>query len=200
MSPTPTPRDVRYFATPDELRTWFDANHERASELWVGYYRKRTGTPSIDWPQAVDEALCVGWIDGVRYRIDERRHAQRFTPRRRGSTWSAVNVAKVAALTAEGRMRPAGLAAFEARTATNTAIYGYEQASAVFADDETGRFMADAAAWADWQGRPPSYRKSATHWVTSARQPATRERRLSALIDACAAGETVKPLTRPSRR
>ena len=116
MSPSPQPHDVRFFATPEELRDWFDANHETADELWIGYYRKATGRPSVDWSQAVDEALCVGWIDGVRYRLDDTSHAQRFTPRRKGSIWSAINVAKVAALTAEGRMRPAGLAAFGART------------------------------------------------------------------------------------
>ena len=126
MSP-PKPHDVRFFATPAELRDWFDANHETATELWLGYYRKATGRPSVDWSQAVDEALCVGWIDSVRYRLDETSSAQRFTPRRKGSIWSAINVAKVAALTAEGRMRPAGLAAFEARTPEKTAIYSYER-------------------------------------------------------------------------
>lgn len=149
MSPVPTPHDVHYFASPDELRDWFDQHHATAAELWVGYHRKATGVPSVDWPQAVDEALCVGWIDGIRYRIDETRHAQRFTPRRRGSTWSAVNVAKVATLTAQGRMRPAGLAAFAARTEAGTGIYGYEQAGAAFDEAATARFAANAAAWAD---------------------------------------------------
>jgi uncharacterized protein YdeI (YjbR/CyaY-like superfamily) len=116
VSPTPTPHDVRYFATSAELRDWFDQHHATATELWLGYHRKASGVPSVDWPQAVDEALCVGWIDGIRYRIDESRYAQRFTPRRRGSTWSPINLAKVATLTAQGRMRPAGVAAFEART------------------------------------------------------------------------------------
>ena len=94
MSPTPTPRDVRYFARPEDLRDWFDAHHESATELWLGYHRKASGIPSVDWSQAVDEALCVGWIDSVRYRIDDLRNAQRFTPRRRGSIWSAVNVGR----------------------------------------------------------------------------------------------------------
>ena len=96
---SPQPHDIHFFATPEELRDWFDANHETADELWVGYYRKATGRPSVDWSQAVDEALCVGWIDGVRRSLDESRFVQRFTPRRKGSTWSAVNVAKVEALT-----------------------------------------------------------------------------------------------------
>ena len=154
------PHDVRFFATPAELRDWFDANHATAPELWLGYYKKASGRPSVDWSQAVDEALCVGWIDGILKRIDAESHVQRFTPRRKGSNWSAINVAKVARLTAEGRMRPAGLAAFEARTDANTAIYSYETAETVLTDDETARFRADAAAWADWEARPPSYRRT----------------------------------------
>jgi uncharacterized protein YdeI (YjbR/CyaY-like superfamily) len=194
VSPSPQPRDVRFFATPADLRDWFDANHESADELWLGYYRKATGRPSVDWPQAVDEALCVGWIDGVRRSVDDISHVQRFTPRRKGSTWSAINVAKVTGLTREGRMRPAGLAAFEARTAANTAIYSYERAAAAFAPDEEARLRDDSAAWADWEARPPSYRRAVTHWVTSAKGAATRERRLDALILDSAAGRKVGPM------
>ena len=117
---TMEPRDVRFFESAAELRQWFDANHATAEELWLGYYRKGTGRTTLDWSAAVDEALCVGWIDGIRKRLDDDRHVQRFTPRRPRSTWSAVNVAKVASLTAEGRMRPAGLAAFAARSEANT--------------------------------------------------------------------------------
>lgn len=200
MSPTPTPHDVRFFATTTELRDWFDANHATADELWLGYYRVKSGRPSITWSQAVDEALCVGWIDGVRYSLDEDAHAQRFTPRRKGSTWSAINVAKVAALTAEGRMRPAGLAAFEARDPAKTAIYSYEREAAAFTDDEVARFQAHADAWADWERRPQSYRKQGTHWVTGAKQAATRERRLATLIAEHAAGRKPRPLTPPGER
>jgi uncharacterized protein YdeI (YjbR/CyaY-like superfamily) len=194
VSPSLQPHDVRFFATPAELRDWFDANHETAKELWLGYYRKSTGRPSVDWSQAVDEALCVGWIDGVRRSVDDTSHVQRFTPRRKGSTWSAINVAKVAALTREGRMRPAGLAAFEARTAANTAIYSYERAVADFSPDEEARLQANPAAWADWEARPPSYRRAVTHWVTSAKGAATRERRLEALMADSAAGRKVGPM------
>jgi uncharacterized protein YdeI (YjbR/CyaY-like superfamily) len=194
VSPSLQPHDVRFFATPAELRDWFDANHETANELWLGYYRKSTGRPSVDWSQAVDEALCVGWIDGVRRSVDDTSHVQRFTPRRKGSTWSAINVAKVAALTREGRMRPAGLAAFEARTAANTAIYSYERAVADFSPDEEARLQANPAAWADWEARPPSYRRAVTHWVTSAKGAATRERRLEALMADSAAGRKVGPM------
>ena len=200
MSPTPTPRDVRYLTSPAELRDWFDANHETADELWLGYHRKATGLPTVTWSEAVDEALCVGWIDSVRYRIDETRSAQRFTPRRKGSNWSAINVAKIATLTEQGRMRPAGLAAFAARTPEKTAVYAYERDAAAFTDQETAAFQADTAAWADWERRPPGYRKSATYWVTSAKRPETRERRLGALIADSAAGRKPGALTPPSER
>jgi uncharacterized protein YdeI (YjbR/CyaY-like superfamily) len=200
VSPTPTPRDVIYFASPQDLRDWFDANHATARELWVGYYKKHTGRAVLTWPLAVDEALCVGWIDGVRYRIDDDRSAQRFTPRRAGSTWSAVNVAKVAALTEQGRMRPAGIAAFEARIPEKTAVYSYEREYAAFTDGELARFQADEAAWADWQRRPPSYRKNATHWVTSAKRPETRERRFADVLRESAAGRKPRALTPPGER
>jgi uncharacterized protein YdeI (YjbR/CyaY-like superfamily) len=189
------PHDVLFLETPEQLREWFDAHHETAADLWLGYHRKATGKPTISWSEAVDEALCVGWIDSIRKRLDDMRSAQRFTPRRKGSTWSAINVAKVAALTAEGRMRPTGLAAFDARTADNTAIYAYEQpATATFAVEELARLRAVPAAWADWEARPPSYRKVVTHWVTSAKGAETRARRLEALIADSAAGRKVGPM------
>ncbi len=200
MSPSPKPHDVIYFESPDALRDWFDANHETADELWVGYHKKATGKPSITWSQAVDEALCVGWIDGVRVGVDEARFVQRFTPRRAGSTWSAINVAKVATLTEAGRMRAAGRKAFEARTADRTAIYSYERAAAAFTDEETAAIKANAAAWDDWEARPPSYRRAVTHWVTSAKQAATRARRLATLIADSAEGRTVGPMRRSGER
>ncbi|HYH91847.1 MAG TPA: YdeI/OmpD-associated family protein [Candidatus Saccharimonadales bacterium] len=199
MSPTPRPHDVQFLATPEELRDWFDAHHETAEELWLGGYRKATGRPSVAWSDAVDEALCVGWIDSVRYSLDETSFAQRFTPRRKGSNWSAINVAKVAALTAAGRMRPAGLAAYEARNAAKTAVYSYEQPETAFSEDELARIRANAAAWADWEKRPPSYKKAITHWVTSAKRPETRERRLEALIEDSAAGRAVGPMRAAGR-
>ncbi|MEO8572018.1 MAG: YdeI/OmpD-associated family protein [Chloroflexota bacterium] len=186
------PGDVRFFATPEELRDWFDANYATADVLWLGYHKKVTGRPSVVWSQAVDEALCVGWIDGVLRRIDDESHVQRFTPRRKGSNWSAINMAKVAALTAEDRMRPAGLAAFAARSEARTGVYSYERAPTVFADQEEDRFRADEAAWAYWEGRPASYRKLATHWVTGAKQATTRERRFSTLLQDSRAGRQLK--------
>lgn len=188
------PHDVRFFATTEELRDWFDEHHATAPQLWLGYHKKVTGRPSVDWSRAVDEAICVGWIDGILKRVDEETHVQRFTPRRKGSNWSAINVDKVARLTAEGRMRPAGIAAFEARTAANTAVYAYERDETALTDDETARFEADPQAWADWQRRSPSYRRTVTHWITSAKQAPTRERRLAALIADSRAGVEVRPM------
>lgn len=187
-------RDVRFFATASELRDWFDENHATADELWLAYYKVGSGRPSVTWSEAVDEALCVGWIDGIVRRIDDLSYAQRFSPRRRGSTWSSVNVAKVAVLIALGQMRPAGMRAYEARTTARTGIYSYEGTPEALSDDELARFRADQAAWEDWESRPPSYRKAAIHWVTSAKQAATRERRLAALIEDSLAGRPIKPL------
>jgi uncharacterized protein YdeI (YjbR/CyaY-like superfamily) len=193
MSPTPTPHDVLFLTTPEELRDWFDANHATADELWLGSYKKASGRPFVTWSEAVDEALCVGWIDGVRYSLDDTSHAQRFTPRRKGSTWSAINVAKVAALTEQGRMRPAGLAAFEARDPAKTAIYSYELDAAAFSAQELAQFQANALAWQRWEREPPGYRKQATHWVTSAKRDETRTKRMAELIEMAAAGERPKP-------
>ncbi len=164
--------------------------------MWLGSYKKATGKPTVTWSEAVDEALCVGWIDSVRYSLDPERSAQRFTPRRKGSNWSAVNIAKVKELTAAGRMRPAGLAAFEKRTDERSAVYSYERRhEAVFEPEQEARFRRNRAAWAWFEARGASYRMTATHWVVSAKRPETREKRLSTLIEDSAAGRTVKPLT-----
>ena len=200
MSPAPQPHDVVFFASAGELRDWFDANHETAAELWLGQYKKATGRASVTWPEAVDEALRVGWIDSVRHSLDEGRSAQRFTPRRRGSIWSARNVAIAERLIAEGRMLPAGLAAFEARSAERTAIYSYEREAAAFTDEETRRFEANAAAWADWQARSPSYRRAVTFWVVSAKRAETRARRFETLLADSAAGWLVGPMRALRRR
>ena len=192
--PRLVPHDVQFFASPAELRDWFDANHETAAELWLGQFKKAASRPTVTWAEAVDEALCVGWIDGQLQRLDDISHAQRFTPRRKGSTWSAINVANVERLSAEGRMRPAGLRAFEARTAANTAIYSYERDIEPLTPEELARLESDSAAWADWQGRPPSYRRAVMHWITSAKRPETRERRFSALIEDSRAGRLVGPM------
>jgi uncharacterized protein YdeI (YjbR/CyaY-like superfamily) len=190
---------VLFLASANDLRDWFDANHETAEELWLGYHKKGTGRPTVTWEQAVDEALCVGWIDSVRYSLDEGRGAQRLTPRRKGSIWSARNVEIAERLIREGRMRPAGLAAFEARKVERTAVYSYENEAAAFTEEEVGRFKANAAAWADWQARSPSYRRTVTFWVASAKRPETRGRRFQALLADSAAGRMVAPM-RAGRR
>jgi len=178
-----------FFPTPADFRAWLAEHHATVPELLVGFYKKDSGRPSITWPEAVDEALCFGWIDGVRRRIDDASYSIRFTPRRAGSIWSAVNVARVAELTAAGRMEPAGLAAFAARTEAKTAIYAYEQRStAALSPAEEQAFRADAAAWAFFQAQAPSYQRSATWWVISAKQEATRRKRLATLIADSAAG------------
>jgi len=188
-----------FFATPDEFRAWLEKHHESETELLVGFHKKGSGRPSITWPQSVDQALCFGWIDGVRRRIDDASYSIRFTPRTARSTWSAVNVKRVAELTEQGLMRPAGVAAFERRSDDRTAIYSHERREAAAFDTEQERALkADEAAWAWFQDQPPSYRRTATHWVVSAKKPETRERRLRRLIEDSAAGRTVPPLTRPS--
>ena len=188
-----------YFAAPDELRAWFEEHHGSAAELHVGYYKAGTGRRGLTHQQAIEQALCFGWIDGIGRRVDDERWQVRFTPRRPGSIWSDVNVATVARLTDAGLMRPAGLAAFEGRRADRTGVYSFEQRQeAALAPEQQARFEADAAAWAYFSARPPWYRRAATHWVTSAKKPETRESRLSRLIADSAAGRSVPPLARRS--
>jgi uncharacterized protein YdeI (YjbR/CyaY-like superfamily) len=187
-----------YFASPEEFRAWLEELHASESEVLVGYHRKGTGRPSMTWQQSVDEALCYGWIDGVRRGVDDERYSIRFTPRKATSTWSAVNIDRFQALEAEGRTRPAGHAAFAARREDRSRIYSYERREeARFEEDEERRFRENAAAWAFWQARPPGYRRVATHWVISAKKPETRGRRLAQLIEDSANGLLIKSQRRP---
>jgi uncharacterized protein YdeI (YjbR/CyaY-like superfamily) len=191
--------DPVFFATPAEFRAWLEEHHESETELLVGFYRTSTGRPSITWPESVDEALCFGWIDGVRRSRDADSYTIRFTPRKPTSTWSTVNIARVADLTGQGRMRPAGLAAFERRSAKRSSIYAYEQAAPPgLTAAEEAQFQADAGAWEFFGTQAPSYRKTVVHWVSSAKRPETRERRLATLIAESAAGRRVSQFT--SRR
>ena len=193
--------DVRFFETAADLRRWFADHHETAEELWVGMYKVGSDRPSVTWPEAVDEALCIGWIDGIRKGIDDASYKNRFTPRRKGSNWSAKNIARVHELEAEGRMKAAGRRAFELRDDARSAIYSYEQPGGmpVLDDGDAAKFRANEAAWAWFQQAAPSYRKAAIHWVMSAIKAETRTRRLATLIAHSAAGRTVPPLTSPSR-
>jgi uncharacterized protein YdeI (YjbR/CyaY-like superfamily) len=186
-----------FYATPAEWRAWLEEHHADEREHWVGFQKRGSRRPSITWPESVDQALCFGWIDGVRKRVDHDSYMIRFTPRKRSSRWSKVNVARVAELTEAGLMRPAGLAAFAARTEEGT--YSYEQRDAAAFDPEReARLRADAAAWAWFSAQPPWYRRTATHWVMSAKREETRDRRLARLIADSAAGRAVGPLQRPS--
>jgi uncharacterized protein YdeI (YjbR/CyaY-like superfamily) len=182
-----------FFATPGDFRVWLDQHHLTACELVVGFHKKDSGRPSLTWPESVDEALCVGWIDGVRRRLDETSYTIRFTPRRDGSTWSAINIARVAVLTREGRVRPAGRAAFAKRTARKSAVYSYEQRHrAKLAPADAKRFRADQKAWAFFGAQAPSYRQLAIYWIVSAKKPETRLLRLTRLIRESAAGRRIR--------
>jgi uncharacterized protein YdeI (YjbR/CyaY-like superfamily) len=186
-----------FFATPAELRAWLDTHHETSGELWVGFYKKGSGRPSITWPEAVDEALCFGWIDGVRKGIDGVSYAIRFTPRKPRSIWSAVNVGRVAELTGLGLMRPAGLKAFAGRVEERSGVYAYEQQDAAALDAEDERqFRANSRAWAFFQAQAPWYRRTAIWWVVGAKREETRRKRLATLIADSEGGRTIPQLTR----
>ncbi len=174
------------------MRRWLRQNHASADELWIGFYKKASGKPSITWPESVDEALCFGWIDGLRQSIDAESYQIRFTPRRRGSIWSAVNIRRVAALTNEKRLQPSGLRAFAARKENKSGIYSYEQRSAELAEPYRGLFQRNKVAWEFFEAQPPSYRKALSWWVVSAKQETTRQGRLRKLIAESAAGRRLR--------
>ena len=174
---------ARFFDTPAAFREWLEEKHETAAELLVGFYKRGSGRPSITWPESVDQALCFGWIDGVRKRIDDESYSIRFTPRRRGSTWSAINIRRIAELQKLGMMRPAGLRAFENRIEHKSAIYSYENAPRSLPPADEKRFRANRKAWKWFTAQPPSYQRVAFFWVTSAKREETRERRLLTLIE-----------------
>lgn len=186
-----------HFRTPDELRSWLEKHHETESELTVVVFKKGSGVPSVDWAQIVDEVLCFGWIDGRGKRIDDDRYSIRITPRKRGSTWSHRNVARAEALIEEGRMRPAGLQAFESRRKERTGIYSFErEGDAEFSPEYSEWLQQNPEALAFFSAQANWYRKAATHWVMSAKRESTRERRMSQLIEDSSAGRTIKPLIR----
>jgi uncharacterized protein YdeI (YjbR/CyaY-like superfamily) len=190
----------RFFATTARFRAWLERNHDTAAELWVGFHRKGSGKPSISWPEAVDQALCFGWIDGIRKRVDDTSYMNRFTPRKPTSTWSDRNVTRTRELIEQGLMAPAGLRAFEARRDNRIGIYSYEQRPQELPATYARPFRANARAWKAWRAMPPGYRKAATWWVISAKREETRERRLATLIETTARGERIPALTPPDRR
>jgi len=190
----------RFFPTAPEFRAWLEAHHETEKELLVGFRKKGTGEPSITWPESVDEALCFGWIDGVRRSLGATRYTIRFTPRRPRSIWSAVNVARVEELTRLGRMRPAGVRAFAARTAERTGVYSFERlAAAKLTKSQEAALRANRRAAKFFDAQPAGYRRTAIHWVVSAKKEETRQRRLKLLISDSAAGWRIGPLRRPGQ-
>jgi len=176
-----------YFQTPGEFRAWLHEHHGTATELLVGMRKVGSGQPFMSWPESVDEALCYGWIDGVRKRVDDAAYTIRFSPRRKGSIWSEVNIAKARALIEQGRMMPAGLAVFESRDEERSGVYSFERkAPAELTANEKRAFQADRKAWAFFETVAPSYQRAVLHWVVSAKQASTRARRLEKVIATCA--------------
>jgi uncharacterized protein YdeI (YjbR/CyaY-like superfamily) len=191
------PPKTLFFATPADFRAWLENNHALHTELSVGFYKRDSGKPSITWPESVDAALCYGWIDGVRNSIDAVSYRIRFTPRKPTSTWSAINLKRVAELTKLGLMHSAGIKAFEARKADKTGIYAYEQRKAAKLPPACEKkFRAHKKAWTFFQQQPPWYQRTAIYRVISAKQEATREKRLAELIRDSAAGLAIKELRR----
>ncbi|MEZ4710525.1 MAG: YdeI/OmpD-associated family protein [Caldilineaceae bacterium] len=186
-----------FFATADDFRAWLLENHDQAQELWVGYYKKATGKPSITWAESVAQALCFGWIDGVRRRVDDESYTNRFTPRRPTSRWSQKNLDTVAELIEQDLMHPAGLAVFAQRRQDADGAYSYEERqNATLEPDQEAHFRAHAAAWEFFQAQPPSYRGPAIWWVITAKQAVTRQRRLDTLIEDSANGRRIAQLRR----
>ena len=183
---------TRYFKTPAEFRRWLAAHHATDRELLVGFYKKASGKPGISYPEAVDEALCFGWIDGVKTRVDGARYTHRFSPRTADSTWSLINTRRVGELTALGRMAAPGIAAFERRDPRKTGIYSFENRPKSFDAPLTRAFKADAAAWIFFRAQPPGYQKLMTFYVMSAKQQETRERRLARLVTSSAEGKRIR--------
>ena len=184
----------RFFRTAADLRRWLEKNHDKAQELWVGLYRTSSGKPSVTWPEVVEQALCFGWIDGVRKGIDGESYMNRLTPRRPGSNWSLRNINTVEDLKRRGLMTPAGLAAYEARLEKKSGIYSYEDRERPLDPPYQRKLKANRKAWTFFSSQPPSYRKGATYWVMSAKKEETRLRRLQDLIDSSTRGEKPRAL------
>ena len=199
MQPDPT---AKFFRTPAEFRRWLERHHASEPQLWVGFYKKDSGKGGMGYAQAVDEALCFGWIDGLVRGRDAESYMQRFTPRKAKSTWSAVNLKKVEDLTRAGRMAPAGIQAHASRDAKRTGLYSFENRHVELSPAFTKRFRADKAAWKFFEVQPPGYRRIAAFWVMSAKKEETRERRLARLMEDSSAGMRIASLagTTPAKR
>jgi uncharacterized protein YdeI (YjbR/CyaY-like superfamily) len=185
----------KFFAKPSDFRKWLEKNHLKEKELLVGFYKVNSGKPSITWPESVDEALCFGWIDGIRRSIDEKSYSIRFTPRKAKSIWSAVNIKKMQVLKEKGLLKPAGIAAFEKREESKSAIYSYEKAEVKLSPEFEKRFRSNKKAYAFFKTLPPSIQRVSTNWVMSARQEKTRESRIQNLISCSEEGRKIKSLS-----
>lgn len=195
----PTPTKILFFKTSMNLRRWFEKHHAKKSEQWIGFYKTTSGKQSITWPESVDQALCFGWIDGVRKSIDEQRYTIRFTPRKGTSIWSAINIKKVEELKKIGLMTEAGLNAFQHRDKKKSNLYSFEQRKhPEFPAPFLKRFKTNQKAWKYFSSMPPWYRRTSTWWVISAKQEPTRLKRLIQLIDDSERGRTIPLLTRPT--
>ncbi|ATB35501.1 hypothetical protein CYFUS_000914 [Cystobacter fuscus] len=197
--PSKPPSKPTFFATPADWRAWLEKHHDQQPELLVGFYKRDSGRPSITWPESVDQALCFGWIDGVRKRHDEHSYTIRFTPRKPRSIWSSVNIQRVQELIEQELMRPAGLRAFEARSAERSGIYSHEQEDIALPEAYDKQLKANKKAWSFFQAQAPWYQRSALHWITSAKKEETRLKRLATLLQDSAEGRTVQPFTRTTK-
>ena len=173
----------KFFPTPSDFRKWLEQHHATEPELLVGFYKKGSGKPSITWPESAAEALCFGWIDGIRRKVDEESYSIRFTPRKRTSVWSTVNINLANQLIKDGLMQPAGLAAFKARREYRSGIYSYEQRTENLPEPYASKFKKHKAAWRFFESQPPGYRKQMGWWIVSAKQEETRLKRLEKLIE-----------------
>ena len=182
----------RFFPTPSAFRRWLNVNHGKAKELLVGFYKKSSGKPSITWPESVDEALCLGWIDGVRKSLDDEAYTIRFSPRKPSSIWSAVNIRNMERLIKENRVKPAGMKAFAARKENRSGIYSYEQRSPELVEPYAEIFQRNKPAWKFFAAQPPGYRKMMNWYVVSAKREETRMQRLERLIKASGNGERLR--------
>ena len=196
----PAADKVIFFETPAELRRWFEANHDTATELWLGYHRKRSGRPTVTWQDVVDQELCFGWIDSVRYSLADDTSAQRITPRRKGSVWSAINTRRFGELENLGLVHPAGHAAFEKRDEARSRIYSYENRPQGLDSDSERTFRKRKRAWKFFEAQAPSYKRTAAYWLVSAKREETKRRRLATLIEHSAKGERLPQFVSPSRR
>ena len=189
-----------HFFSPEEFRAWLHEHHASEAEVWIGFHRKATGRCAMSWPESVDEALCYGWIDGIRKSLDDERYVIRFTPRKTMSIWSEVNIAKVKHLIEAGRMQPPGLAAWARRDEAKSGVYSFERKAATLSPEQVALFQKNRRAWSFFEAQPPYYKRVAAHYVSSAKREETRAKRLATLIGHSAKEERLPGVSSPPKR